>query len=444
MPTYTMPKDLEIYGDSADPTVEGDIKNVYGGTLTELEDCDVVTGWAAYGTLKFNSGGAHEVLVGDTLTGATSGKTCIVQYIVLTGGAWGDGDAAGYFYVKTISGAFTHGENLNEGANNNVCTHVSGPIYCNLDISSTVVKEGSGSIRVLARNWDYEAAGASAGDGYVLIEYTGGAFDLTGDDTIYGWVRTSDTSYTGQWRFCISESDFDDANVQLSGDLGDPASNTWEEYNWDISGIVTANKDVVVYVAARIASVIPSYSMVNPYSAFLYIDYFRSVQGDPNDVNAIKGVLAGEVVQIYPATSSWPRFSANKNSVDQAAVVADTETKVTFTTEDYDVGAAYDAANSKWIPGRIGGVHITSGLKWTTDNHEDGAVRLMIYKNGAEIRRAQIYTNASGDCLLIAADIICDAITDYFEIYCWHTSAAGNRKVEGSSVYTWFTGHFIT
>jgi len=178
------------------------------------------------------------------------------------------------------------------------------------------------------------------------------------------------------------------------------------------------------------ASVIPSYSMVNPYSAFLYIDYFRSVQGDPNDVNAIKGVLAGEVVQIYPATSSWPRFSANKNSVDQAAVVADTETKVTFTTEDYDVGAAYDAANSKWIPGRIGGVHITSGLKWTTDNHEDGAVRLMIYKNGAEIRRAQIYTNASGDCLLIAADIICDAITDYFEIYCWHTSAAGNRKVE--------------
>lgn len=81
-------------------------------------------------SVRFTSGGTHEVLVGDTLTGATSGKTAVVRGIVLEGGTWAGGDAYGVFYLDDPSGAF-QAENLNEGANSNVCT-ISGDL---LDIT---------------------------------------------------------------------------------------------------------------------------------------------------------------------------------------------------------------------------------------------------------------------------------------------------------------------
>jgi hypothetical protein len=70
----------------------------------------------------FTSGGTYTVVVGDTLTGATSGRTAKVVYVAHTSGTWAGGDEAGTFYVGTPSGAFSAGENLNVGANNNVAT----------------------------------------------------------------------------------------------------------------------------------------------------------------------------------------------------------------------------------------------------------------------------------------------------------------------------------
>jgi len=71
--------------------------------------------------LTFDSGGTHEVLVGDTLTGATGGATAVVLSITLSSGTWAGGDAAGLFVLTGKSGTF-QAENLNEGANANVAT----------------------------------------------------------------------------------------------------------------------------------------------------------------------------------------------------------------------------------------------------------------------------------------------------------------------------------
>ena len=73
-----------------------------------------------YGLL-FTSGGAHEVEVGDTLTGATSAATAVVSSITLSSGSWAGTDAAGQFILTGQSGTF-QSENLDEGANSNVCT----------------------------------------------------------------------------------------------------------------------------------------------------------------------------------------------------------------------------------------------------------------------------------------------------------------------------------
>jgi len=72
-------------------------------------------------TLAYTSGGTHEVVVGDTLTGAMSGATARVVSLTLTSGTWAVGDAAGTLTLCDQTGTF-QSEDLNEGANSNVCT----------------------------------------------------------------------------------------------------------------------------------------------------------------------------------------------------------------------------------------------------------------------------------------------------------------------------------
>jgi len=72
-------------------------------------------------TLAYTSGGTHEVVAGDTLTGATSGATARVVSLTLTSGTWAGGDAAGTLTLCDQVGTF-QSEDLNEGANSNVCT----------------------------------------------------------------------------------------------------------------------------------------------------------------------------------------------------------------------------------------------------------------------------------------------------------------------------------
>lgn len=73
------------------------------------------------GVVDFTSGGTYEVVVGNTIEGATSGATAVVADIVLDSGTWAGGDAAGHFHVKNQTGTF-QAENLDVGANPNVAT----------------------------------------------------------------------------------------------------------------------------------------------------------------------------------------------------------------------------------------------------------------------------------------------------------------------------------
>ncbi|MDD5512131.1 MAG: hypothetical protein PHI12_15200, partial [Dehalococcoidales bacterium] len=54
---------------------------------------------ACIGKIPFGTG-TTEIEVGDTVTGATSGKTGVVVAVYVSGGTWGGGNAAGYIYVK--------------------------------------------------------------------------------------------------------------------------------------------------------------------------------------------------------------------------------------------------------------------------------------------------------------------------------------------------------
>ena len=57
----------------------------------------------SYGhSLPFTSGGTYEVVVGNTITGATSGSTAVITKIDLDSGTWAGGDAAGKLFYDTV------------------------------------------------------------------------------------------------------------------------------------------------------------------------------------------------------------------------------------------------------------------------------------------------------------------------------------------------------
>jgi hypothetical protein len=104
-------------------------QNTAGGTFTSgawqtrtlnTKTNDAATR-ASITKLAFTSGGTYEVVVGDTITGATSSATATVFDVELTSGTWAGGTAAGNLWLNSQSGTF-QAENLNVGANTNVAT----------------------------------------------------------------------------------------------------------------------------------------------------------------------------------------------------------------------------------------------------------------------------------------------------------------------------------
>lgn len=98
-------------------------RNNSGGTACIMHKA-TAAGWAAVTMSKkldFTSGGVTEIVEGNTITGATSGAVAVVKRVVLTSGAWADGNAAGYFVFDSQTGNF-QAENINVGATLNLAT----------------------------------------------------------------------------------------------------------------------------------------------------------------------------------------------------------------------------------------------------------------------------------------------------------------------------------
>jgi hypothetical protein len=85
-----------------------------------FQNADVADGNTFYGVfgyvlvVPFTTGSAA-IKVGDTITGQSSGATGEVTGIAVTSGAW-SGTAAGFMYIKSKTGTFQDGENLQVAA----------------------------------------------------------------------------------------------------------------------------------------------------------------------------------------------------------------------------------------------------------------------------------------------------------------------------------------
>lgn len=119
-------------------------------------------------------------------------------------------------------------------------------------------------------------------------------------------------------------------------------------------------------------------------------------------------------------STEHPKFSAHKNGSSQT-VSAGATTKVTFTTEAYDIGSYYDAANSKWVP-PAGKVRIYFRLYGFSVNVGENYT-VFIYKNNSEIARINAVAGSFGQYSAQITAVDSANGTDFYEAYANFASA---------------------
>lgn len=126
-----------------------------------------------------------------------------------------------------------------------------------------------------------------------------------------------------------------------------------------------------------------------------------------------------------------PRFSANKNNVDQGSVTSATETKVTFTTEVNDIGGYYDAPNSKYTP-PAGTYLFTARLAFTVNVVDQSAYYCILYKNGVAHLYGFFVPGSGTGSVAPGLSVYAEANgTDYFELFAFG-GGAGAKTIGGT------------
>jgi hypothetical protein len=144
-------------------------------------------------------------------------------------------------------------------------------------------------------------------------------------------------------------------------------------------------------------------------------------------------------ISVY--ASNRPTFSAHKNGTGQTSITSNTDTKVTFGTEDWDVGGHF--SDSTYTP-PAGRYRLSSVLTFTSGTADGGTYQCKLYKNGSQHRIGPVV--AAGAATAVSAGIgalVESDGNDTFEIYA-RGSTASLLTISGSDALTWFSGEAIS
>ncbi len=157
---------------------------------------------------------------------------------------------------------------------------------------------------------------------------------------------------------------------------------------------------------------------------------------DTTIARASAGVISIEGVSLL--TSGNCSFLAHKNGSAQGSM-GTTPTKVTFSTETYDIGSAF--ATSTWTP-LAGKISIAAGVGTTGTMTAGAFIIVAIYKNGSIFRfNYGPTTSATIAAANVSAHDVANG-SDTYEVYCW-SDADASFSLDGTSTSTWFSGTMI-
>jgi hypothetical protein len=143
---------------------------------------------------------------------------------------------------------------------------------------------------------------------------------------------------------------------------------------------------------------------------------------------------------IAPSTlAGRPTFLATKGGTDQTGIATATDTKITFNTEEWDVGGYFN--NSTWTP-PAGKYRISAALFWQSGITANTGVQTKLYKNGASHRLCVTPNGGATNGSSVISVIVEANGSDTFEIYGRGTTAS-TLEVDGAITSTWFCGETI-
>lgn len=153
------------------------------------------------------------------------------------------------------------------------------------------------------------------------------------------------------------------------------------------------------------------------------------------------GSLSNETltISIGPPFTGHPviapvAFAAFLNSATQA-IANNTATKVTLSSEEYDVGGFFDSAtNYRFLPLVSGYYHFDARVQFASANA--GVVEIDLYKNGSEYKRGPSVpfpSGGSGLAVSMSALVYMNGSTDYVELYVQQTSGGSLNLTGGTN-----------
>ena len=177
---------------------------------------------------------------------------------------------------------------------------------------------------------------------------------------------------------------------------------------------------------------------------FTNVPATTSVKGSAELATDAEFVAQTDTVRAITASNfaARPSFHAHKNGTNQTGIVTNTETKVTWSTELFDVGSYF--ASSKWTP-PAGKVFVSATVWFSNSNLVDGSkIYCVLYKNGSAYKYGTQDIVGYGNTGTSSAVTVVDTAngTDYYEVYAL-ADGSGNKTVNGATTVTYFQGFLI-
>ena len=168
-------------------------------------------------------------------------------------------------------------------------------------------------------------------------------------------------------------------------------------------------------------------------SSILKVDDIQDSGG--NTIVSSNG--SGTFTSNIPTGDNTPSFSVTLSG--NQTISNSSWTKITFDTEYWDSDSAF-ASNKFTVPSGEAGKYFF-GFTTRVQNIDDGeSVSIKLYKNGsaADTERAmgQNYSSASNQGIHVSGFYIDEAaVSDYFEVYVYHTEGSSQAAESGATVF---------
>jgi hypothetical protein len=154
------------------------------------------------------------------------------------------------------------------------------------------------------------------------------------------------------------------------------------------------------------------------------------------DINASAAIASTKLSGV----ANTPAFEASFQGGDQS-ISTSTNTKVTFSTENFDTDSRYDpTTNRRFTPVTTGKYFVYADILPQTGNY---SYDIMIFKNGSVSLKQRI-GGVTVDPISIGVHGIIDITlsTDYIEVYAWQNSGS-TKLIYGSSEFGRFGAYRI-